>query len=106
MCRLYLLRALNLSQPRLFVSQNVSHLRNVIYHTILTLFFSFVFFSDSTTTTTATATTVLITVAATCIEWHRYVFPGIGLAASVAGVRMVTDRMLYCAAVAVTEVRV
>lgn len=31
---------------------------------------------------------------------NMYVFPGIGLAASVAGVSRITDRMLYCAAVA------
>ena len=33
---------------------------------------------------------------------RRYVFPGIGLAASVAGVARVTDSMLYEAAVAPT----
>jgi malic enzyme len=32
-----------------------------------------------------------------------YVFPGIGLAASVAGVAKITDRMLYRAAVACTD---
>ena len=32
-----------------------------------------------------------------------YVFPGIGLAASVAGVTKITDRMLYRAAVACTD---
>mmetsp|Transcript_148 Transcript_148/g.379 ORF Transcript_148/g.379 Transcript_148/m.379 type:complete len:609 (+) Transcript_148:76-1902(+) len=34
---------------------------------------------------------------------NMYVFPGIGLAASVAGVREVTDKMLYAAAVACAE---
>ncbi len=34
---------------------------------------------------------------------NMYVFPGIGLAASVSGVRRVTDKMLYRAAVAIAE---
>ena len=34
---------------------------------------------------------------------NMYVFPGIGLAASVAGVAKITDRMLYRAAVACTD---
>jgi malic enzyme len=34
---------------------------------------------------------------------NMYVFPGIGLAASVSGVRRVTDKMLYRAACAIAE---
>ena len=34
---------------------------------------------------------------------NMYVFPGIGLAASVAGVRRITDKMLYLAAVACAD---
>ena len=34
---------------------------------------------------------------------NMYVFPGIGLAASVAGVREITDPMLYAAAVACVD---
>eukprot|EP01048_Picozoa_sp_COSAG05_P008895 COSAG05_NODE_701_length_7861_cov_46.560423_5_plen_185_part_00 len=101
MCRLYLLRALNLTAAFVCVSKCQPPKEcDSPYDSDYFLFFRF--FSDSTTTTAATATTIIITVA-TCIEWHRYVFPGIGLAASVAGARMITDRMLYCAAVAVTE---